>query len=491
MEVPQMTEKIEKKAFIGGEWVESESGERFEVKYPGDGSVIGTAPLCTRKDAQKAIEAAKEGHEALMKLSLAARANLVLKALDLTKKRGEELARVCCLESGKTITEATSCAGAGGYSWSNFHIGAEVVKSYRGMTFPNTTEDSNNKRIITYRQPVGVAVNISTFSFPSEMPNCTVPYALALGNGVIVKPSRGGPFSCILTGEILQEAGFPPGSYNVVTGLGTEVGDELVSSPETGSVTFFGQSENGEAITRRAGIKKLLLALVSNNPLIVMDDANIEEAVNAAIGSAFGLSGQSPISTRRILVHKDVHRAFLDLLVEKTKALNLGEPLDEKTDVAPVNNEKVLEMALEHLEDAKTKGGKFLVGGNNPKGLYIDPTVIDEATEDMLVTTGPTPGPIAPIMTFGSLEKAVEMANGTKYGFQVGAFTSSLANAFCLGENIKAGAVYINESSSCWEEFAPFGGAKRSGLGRMLGHAVLDELTDMKLNLFDLGKVKK
>ena len=222
-----------------------------------------------------------------------------------------------------------------------------------------------------------------------------------------------------------------------------------------------------------------------------MDDANIEEAVNSAVGSAFSLSGQSPVSTRRILVHKEVHKSFVDLLVERTKALVLGDPLDEKTDVSPVNNEKVLEMAMAHLQDARDKGGKFLLGGNNPKGLYIEPTVIDEATPDMLATTGPTPGPIAPIMTFGSIEEAVDMANGTKYGFQVGAFTSSLANAFCLGENIKAAAVYINESSSCWEEFAPFGGVKSSGHGRMLGHAILDELTDLKLNLFDLGKVKK
>jgi succinate-semialdehyde dehydrogenase/glutarate-semialdehyde dehydrogenase len=163
----------------------------------------------------------------------------------------------------------------------------------------------------------------------------------------------------------------------------------------------------------------------------------------------------------------------------------------EKADVGPVNNEVVLDTAIRHLDDAKKKGGKFLVGGKDPKGLFVEPTVIDEATPDMLVVHEATPGPIAPILTFGSTEEAVTLANGTRYGFQTGAFTSSLANAFYLGENIKAGGVYINEATNCWEEMAPFGGIKRSGLGRMLSTWILDELTETKLTLFDLSKVKR
>jgi acyl-CoA reductase-like NAD-dependent aldehyde dehydrogenase len=359
------------------------------------------------------------------------------------------------------------------------------------MTLPNVTEDSNNKRLTYIHEPVGVVVNISTFTYPSEMPNCTIPYALAVGNSVIVKPSSGSPFSSIIIAEVLEEAGFPPGSINVLTGAGEEVGVELCTNPGTQAIGLFGQEPTGEKVARNAAMKKLLFAIVSNNPLIVMDDANIEAAVEAALGGCYAHNGQSPISTRRILVHQDVHQDFVSRFVERTQALNLSDPLDEKADVGPVHNSKLLETALTHLEDARKKGAKFLTGGNNPKGLYLEPTIIDEATGDMLVTQEATPGPVAPIMTFENIEQAVELANSTRFGFQIGAFTSGLANAYYLADNIQAGSVYINEATNCWDEMAPFGGVKKSGIGRMLSDWTFNELSQIKMILVDLGKVKK
>ncbi len=483
---------LEKRALINGEWVESESGERFEVHYPGDGRVVGTAPICTRKDVQRAVEAARQGQQALAKLSLLKRIELLHKAVEIAGKSDAEAARILCMETGKPLQQSISEASPiNGYSWSNFHVATANVKSHRGLTLPNVTEDSNNKRIMHIFEPVGVVANISTFSYPSEMPNCTIPYALALGNSVIVKPSSGSPFSAILIAEALHEAGFPPGSINVLTGPGEVVGDELVSSPGVDAVNFFGQEKTGEAIAAKAALKKLLFAIVSNNALIVMDDANIEEAVNAAIGGCYGHNGQSPISTRRILVHKEVRKQFVDLFVERTKGLVFGDPLDPNTDVGPVNNAKVLEMTMGLVEDARQKGAQFLTGGNNTKGLYIEPTVIDGVTEDMTITQEVTMGPVTAVMTFGSVEEAVEMANSTRFGFQFGAFTSGLANAYYLAENIKAGSIYINEATSCWDEMAPFGGVKRSGVGRMLSDWIFNELSEVKMIMFDLGKVKK
>jgi acyl-CoA reductase-like NAD-dependent aldehyde dehydrogenase len=483
---------LEKKALINGKWVESESGERFEVHYPGDGRVVGTAPICTRKDVQRAVAAARQGQQALAKLSLLKRIELLHKAVEIAGKNDAEAARILCMESGKPLQQSISEASPiNGYSWSNFHVATANVKSHRGLTLPNVTEDSNSKRIMHIFEPVGVVANISTFSYPSEMPNCTIPYALALGNSVIVKPSSGSPFSAILIAEALHEAGFPPGSINVLTGPGAVVGDELVSSPGVDAVNFFGQEKTGETIAAKAALKKLLFAIVSNNALIVMDDANIEEAVNAAIGGCYGHNGQSPISTRRILVHKDVHKPFVDLFVEKTKGLVFGDPLDEKTDVGPVNNRKVLEMTMTLIEDARQKGAQFLAGGNNTQGLYIEPTVIGGVTPDMAITQEVTMGPVTAVTTFGSIEEAVEMANSTRFGFQFGAFTSGLANAYYLAENIKAGSIYINEATSCWDEMAPFGGVKRSGVGRMLSDWIFNELSEIKMIMFDLGKVKK
>jgi acyl-CoA reductase-like NAD-dependent aldehyde dehydrogenase len=322
-----MSEKVyQKKAFIGGEWVESESGERFEVNYPGDGSVIGTAPACTRKDAQKAIGAAIEGQKALAKLSLVKRIELLHKAMELAKKRDEESCRLTCLESGKPIQQAIwEGSTIDGYSWSNFHVAAANIKSYRGMTLPNVTEDSNNKRLTYIYEPVGVVVNISTFTYPSEMPNITIPYALAMGNAVIVKPSSGSPFSCILTAEVLEEAGFPPGSINVLTGAGEEVGAELAANPGTQAICLFGQEPTGEKVAKNAVMKKLLIAIVSNNPLIVMDDANIEAAVEAALGGCYAHNGQSPISTRRILVHKEKRRQIFNRRQQPRRTLSRAD----------------------------------------------------------------------------------------------------------------------------------------------------------------------
>jgi len=488
-----MTDKrIEKNVLIGGQWVEAESGERFEVHCPGDGSVLGTVPRCTREDAHRAVAAAKAGQQALMRLSLLKRIELLQKAVDIARKKDEEACRILCMESGKPLQQSISEASpVNGYSWSNFHVAMANVKTHRGLTLPNVTEDSNDKRIMHVFEPVGVVVNLSTFSYPSEMPNCSIPYALALGNAVIVKPSCGAPFSAILIAEALHEAGFPPGSINVLTGPGAEVGDELAAHPDTDAINLFGTEKTAESIAARSALKKHLFAIVSANALIVMDDANLDAAVDAAVSGSYGHNGQSPISTRRILVHQDIHRAFMERFVERTRALRCGDPLDPNTDVGPVNNQTVLNHTMALIEDARHKGGRFLTGGGNPGGLYIEPTVIDAVTPEMTLTQEPTMGPVAAVMTFESLDEAVSMANSTRFGFQFGAFTSGLANAYYLAENIRAGSVYINEATSCWDEMAPFGGVKRSGVGRMLSDWILGELSEIKMILFDLGKVKR
>jgi acyl-CoA reductase-like NAD-dependent aldehyde dehydrogenase len=481
-------ELIEKKVFIGGEWVESESRERMEVRYPGDGKVFGTVPKCTRKDAQKAIEAAIEGQKAMAKLSVMARVNLMYKALEIAKRRTEEASRILCMEVGKTIREARDEVGV--FSWSHFTEAAEGIKRHRGLTCPSTQEDSKDKRIIITHEPIGVVVVISPYNWPSDIPNIAIPHALAVGDSVIMKPASTTPFSNIILCEILEEAGFPPGSVNVVTGPGATVGDELVSNPGTNAIHFTGETKTGEELTRRAGIKRLLLELGGNGPLVVMDDANIDAAVEGTILGCYYLAGQVCTASERILVHKDVHKEFVKKLVDRTKQVKMRDPLDEEADMGPINNEQVLKKVMAHYEDARKKGGKFLIGGGNPKGLFVEPTVIDGVTQDMLVAREETFGPVAPIITFNTIDEAVEIANSTPYGLQAAAFTSSLKKAFYLGENIKAGAVNINESNNYWDQMASFGGCKKSGLGRELSTWILDELTEQKQILFDIAKVR-
>lgn len=477
--------QVHKQLFIGGAWVESESGDRFEVTSPGDGSVIGTVPKGTAKDVQAAIDAAKEGQKALAKLSVMRRAEMLHTAARIAARRAEEDSVLLCREVGKTIREARDEVAV----YSNPHYGeaAEGLKRLRGLTLPSTQEDSNNKRIIVTHEPVGVVGIISPWNWPNDIPNICASHGLAAGNAIILKPASTTPFSAIAVAEIYEEAGFPAGSVNVVTGPGDVVGEELVANPGTNAISFTGETVTGERLTRIAGIKRLLLELGGNGPLVVMDDADLDAAVEATITGCFYLAGQVCTASERILVHHAVHDLYVEKLLARTRAVKMGNPLLEDTDMGPLNNAANARKVQAHLDDARARGGRFLIGGGS-KGLYFEPTIVDGVTSDFLMARDETFGPVAPIMTFGSLDEAIEIANETPYGLQGSVFTRSLKNAFALGEGIRCGTVHVNESNNYWDQLAPFGGMKKSGLGRELSDWAFAELTETKQITFDLSK---
>lgn len=479
---------LEKKVLIGGEWVESESGDRFEVTSPGDGSVVGTVPKCTELDVQRAIDGAREGQKALAKLSVKRRAEMLWTAAAIAERRAEADAVVLCREVGKTIREARDEIR----TYSNPHYGeaAEGLKRLRGLVLPSTQEDSNDKRILVTREPIGVVGVISPWNWPNDIPNIAASHGLAAGNAVIFKPASTTPFSAIAIAEIYEEAGFPPGSVSIITGPGETVGSELVRSPGTDAISFTGETTTGEHLTRIAGIKRLLLELGGNGPLVIMDDANLDAAVEAAITGCFYLAGQVCTASERILVHEKVHGLFVDKLVARSRQVKVGNPLDESTDMGPLNNWNNARKVQAHLDDARARGGRFLLGGGS-NGLYFEPTIVDGVTSDFLMAREETFGPVAPLMTFGSVEEAIEIANETPYGLQGAAFTSSLRTAFLLGEGIRCGTVLINETNNYWDQLAPFGGMKKSGLGRELSDWILAELTEIKQISIDITKVKE
>lgn len=479
---------LDKKVLIGGAWVESESGDRFEVTSPGDGTVIGSVPRCTERDVQAAIEAARDGQRALAALSVKRRAELLWEAARIAERRAEEDAQVLCREVGKTIREARDEIRT--YSNPHYVEAAEGLKRMRGLVHPSTQEDSNDKRILVTHEPVGVVGVISPWNWPNDIPNIAASHALAAGNSIILKPASTTPFSAIAVAEIYQEAGFPAGSVNVITGPGETVGAELVRNPGTDAISFTGEVATGEALTRIAGIKRLLLELGGNGPLVVMDDANLEAAVEAAITGCFYLAGQVCTASERILVHERVHDEFVDALVARARTIRVGNPLDEATDMGPLNNWANARKVQAHLDDARARGGRFLLGGGSD-GLYFEPTVVDGVTPDFLMAREETFGPVAPIMTFASLDEAIEIANETPYGLQGAAFTSDLRTAFLLGEGIRCGTVLINETNNYWDQLAPFGGMKKSGLGRELSDWILGELTEVKQISIDIAKVRR
>lgn len=482
------SQAVDGKLLIGGEWMEASGGERFEVRSPGDGSLVGTVPLGTERDVQLAIDAAREGQKALAKLSVKRRAEMLWEASRIAQRRAEEDAVLLCREVGKTIREARDEIST--YSNPHYVEAAEGLKRFRGLVHPSTQEDSNDKRILVTHEPVGVVGVISPWNWPGDIPNIATSFALAAGNAVILKPASTTPFSALALAEIYQEAGFPPGSINVVTGPGGTVGAELVRNPGTNAISFTGETKTGEYITTIAGIKRLLLEMGGNGPLVIMDDANLDAAVEATITGCFYLAGQVCTASERILVHHKVHDEFVDKLVARTRQIRVGDPIREDTDMGPLNNAQNAAKVQAHIDDARARGGKFLLGGGSD-GLYFEPAIIDGVTSDFLMAREETFGPVAPIMTFGTVEEAIEIANETPYGLQGAAFTSDLRTAFLLGEGIRCGTVLINETNNYWDQLAPFGGMKKSGLGRELSDWILAELTEVKQISIDIAKVRQ
>lgn len=478
---------LDKKVLIGGKWVESESGERFDVFSPGDGSLVGSVPKCTKKDVQVAIDAAKEGHKAMARMSIYRRSELLYRADRIARARVESDAWILARECGKTIREAREEIDP--YTINHYIEAAEGIKRFRGTVNPYTQEDNTNKRIFISHEPIGVVGIIGPYNWPMDIPNICATHALAAGCSVILKPASTTPFSAIGLAEIFEEAGFPPGAVNVITGPGSVVGEELVANPGTDAIHFTGETKTGVRLTQIAGVKRLCLELGGNGPLVVMDDANIDAAVDAAVLGCFYLAGQVCTASERILVHHAVHDEFVEKLVARALTIKVGDPLDETTDMGPLHSQQIVDQVQAHFDDARQRGGKFLCGGTID-GRYCEPTVVDGVTSNFLMAEAETFGPVAPIMTFSTIEEAIEIANETPYGLQGAAFTSSLRNAFLLGEGITCGTVLINESNNSWDQLAPFGGRKQSGLGRELSSWMFDEVTEIKQMNIDIAKVK-
>jgi len=478
----------DKKALIAGEWVESESGRWIEVLDKGTGEVMGRVPSCTPKDVDRAVEAAKEGHKALAALSVKERIQLLYKAFAIGERRAEEMSLANSMEVGKTIAEARE--EVIDYALVDFTSAAESMKRFRGTTHPSIQEATNNKRIYVTNEPLGVVAVFAPWNWPSDIPNIAAAPALAMGNAVIFKPASYSPFSPTYLAEIYDEAGFPKGSVQTIPGPGPSTGSYLAAHPGVDGIHFTGSTEVGEDLHRNAGLKRMCLELGGNGPMVIMDDANIDAAVAATATGCFYMAGQVCTASERVLVHKDVYKEFVGKLVEAAKAIKLGDPLDPSSDMGPLNNQPSADKVIEDLEDAKAKGAEFLVGGDWD-GLYFEPAVIEGVTGDMLVAQEETFGPVAPLMIFNDADEAIEIANSTPYGLTAAVFTSGLKNAFYLGEGIKAGTVHINETTNYWDQQAPFGGRKKSGLGRELSDWILAEVSEPKQITFDLSKVKE
>jgi len=483
---------MKKRMYINGEWRESESHDTFEIYSPATGEVIAELPKGNVEDVRKAIHAAAAARNKFRGMSPFARAAICHKIADILKAQKKEIARELTIEQGKPYrTEALLEVET---TIELFRMAAEDIKRLETSVIPSR---DINKRILTIRQPKGVYGIITPWNFPLAIPAEYIAPALVSGNTIVWKPASYTSGIAVRLAECLDRVGVPKGVFNFVTGPGGIVGNEIAANPEIDAIGLTGSSITGQEVAKKAAGKSLLLELGGNGPTIVLEDADIQRAAERAAFGCFFDAGQTCASTERILVSKKIHDGFVRGVIEVAKSIKLGDPLNDDTTMGPMNNEDTAAKVDRHIEDALEKGAKVLYGGkrakNFPTNLYYEPTVIDNISEDMLLNTEETFGPVAAIMTFSDYDEAIEISNRSILGLQSALFTSNLKNAFYFAERIQTGNVVVNDSSVYWEAHTPFGGCggKRSGYGRLGGKNTIMEMTDLKTIVIDLENVRK
>lgn len=470
------------RAYIDGEWRDG-AGGKAEYTSAFDGERLGHFTICTPDDVQAAVEAARAAQPAWAAMSLVDRVDLFYKAYEICLEKNEAIAAAITKEMGKTIHESREEMVQ--YAAGHFRRAAEDMLRFRGQTLPNSETRTNTKRTLVMNYPLGVVGVISPFNFPVDIAAIGLTYALVSGNTVVWKPSEYCPGSTALFAEVLDEAGFPPGVFNFLPGYG-DAGAAIVEHDDVNSIFFTGSTKVGLDIAAKAGLKRTLLELGGNGPIIVHEDADVDRAVDATILGAFYMAGQVCTAAERVLVHEKVHDEFVDRLVERMVQLKVGDPSDESTDMGPLCNDNVLRMVTGQVEDARSKGAQVIQHGTVTGRLY-PPTVLVGVTNDMEIARKETFGPVAPIIKFSTLDEAIEIANNTEFGLNAAAFTDSLQDAWQFIDRLQHGTVLINESTNYWDQLAPFGGAKSSGVGRELSSWCLDAFTESKTVVFDIG----
>ena len=471
--------------YIGGEWIDSASGETFDRISPVTGEVLASLPRGNREDAQAAIDAANRARSHMASMPVFERAALCQAIADVIESKHKSMGEELSLEQGKPYREACDEIL---FAAELYRDAAENIKRLETSIVPSVDP---NKRIITIRQQHGVVAIITHWNFPVGIPSEYLSAALAAGNTVVWKPAPTSSIIAIRLVECLIEAGVPEGSVNLLFGE-AEVGDEMVANPDTHAVGLTGSSAVGNAVAQRAGAKPLLLELGGNGPTIILDDADLERATE---GTAFGCyhnAGQICQSSERILTHKKVHDAVLEGLVEKTRFIRLGHPLDETTTMGPLNNEGVAKKMDEHLADAVQKGATVVTGGRRAEGfptaLYYEPTVVDGVPPESLFNNEETFGPVAPIISTEDLDEAIAVANSCGLGLCCSVYTRNVSKAFYCAEQLECGVVNVNESAAYWDGRIPFGGysGKGSGVGRLGGKETILSMTQLKSMVMDV-----
>jgi succinate-semialdehyde dehydrogenase/glutarate-semialdehyde dehydrogenase len=485
MKVVEKTQTL--KMFVGGRWVDSESGETFEAISPATGEVIATLPKGTRVDAARAVEAAHQARAAMAGLGAFERAALLHRVAAAMERHREDLAHWLSLDQGKPYK--AEAVGEVGEAIEYFRIAAEDIKRLETNVIPSM---SKNKLVFTLRVPRGVYGVITPWNWPLTMATEVIAPALAGGNAVVWAPASSTSAISAKLMECLAEADLPPGAVNLVTGPGSVVGDEIAGHPLIAGVGFVGSTETGRSVAGRAAGKHIMLELGGNGPIVVFQDADIDRAVEGVITGCFLCAGQSCTAGERILVQRDFQDVFIDRLADAVSKIQLGDPFDDATTMGPLNNEGVATKMDEHIADALARGASLVSGGQRaaafPTRLFYEATVLRGVTPQMRVSKEETFGPIAPLIPFRDEAEALAIANDSPYGLLGSVYTKDIDRALRFAQQLETGWVNVNESSNYWEAHIPFGGraGKESGIGRVGGHRAIEQMTDLKTIIVDV-----
>ena len=465
------------RAYVDGAWVEADSRKRFDVDNPADGSIIGSVPDMSTAETKRAIAAAEAALPAWRALTAKQRSNILRKWYDLILANADDLALILTTEMGKPLAEAKGeiLYGASFVEWF-----AEEAKRVYGDVIPTP---SNDRRIITIKQPIGVVAAITPWNFPNAMITRKVAPGLAVGCTFVLKPAEQTPFSALALAELAERAGMPKGVLNIVTGDAVSIGKEMCASPTVRKVTFTGSTEVGRILMRQSAdtIKKLSLELGGNAPFIVFDDADLDAAAEGALASKYRNAGQTCVCANRIYVQDKVYDAFAQKLAEKIKAFKVGKGTEAGVTIGPLIDEQGMKKVEDHVADAKSKGAKVILGGKRHAlgGRFFEPTLLTEVTPDMKVSNEETFGPVAPLYRFRTDDEAVKLANNTEFGLAAYFYARDVGRIFKVAEAIETGMVGINVGILA-NEVAPFGGVKQSGLGREGSKYGIDDFLEIK-----------
>lgn len=491
-----MANTKEYKNYINGQWVESGSGVKYESRNPANtDEVVGIFQKSNPADIENAVNAANEAYKKWRLVPAPKRGEILYNVAARLFKNKEEFSADMTREMGKILKETRGDTQEA--IDMTYYMAGEGRRLF-GMTTPS---ELKNKFNMTIRQPLGVCAFITPWNFPMAIPSWKMMPALICGNTVVIKPATETPLSVVNLINACHEEGIPPGVVNLVTGSGSQLGDPLMKHPLVKIVSFTGSTEIGRKVSEAcaSNFKHTCLEMGGKNVEIVMDDADLDLAVEGALWGAFGTTGQRCTATSRLICHKDVVSKFISMIVERAKKLNIGNGLDEKTEMGPLINQNQLETVLKYIEIGKSEGAKLecggerLTGGIYDKGHFVQPTVFSNVTQQMRIWKEEIFGPVLSIGTFSSFDEAVEMANDTIYGLSASIYTRDINKAYVAMRDVVTGIFYVNAPTIGAETHLPFGGTKETGNGhREAGAAALDVFSEWKSVYVDFsGKLQK